>query len=746
MRTIDLNADLGELQDGSLDAAVMPFISSCNIACGAHAGNIETMRRTVRLAMRHGVAIGAHPGYPDPKSFGRVSLDIPTSELCGLVRDQVLLLKQVAEEEGTSLYHVKLHGALYNDLSFDYARSLAVAETIADIDSNLRFIAFSNSDTARAVEDTGLVAVHEVFADRAYTPEGRLKPRSEPGAVLHDQTECLQQAARFLSGESRLPADSICVHGDNPSAVQFVSNLRNFFADRQIQVEPAGKLQFRLVPFSERSLLAQLPSRIAKSTHRKIRALQLALEGVEGISEMLPCYAELKIDFDPATICFDELRLFIQSLELNPDAMPPPRCVEVPVVYDGEDLERVADHNSLGGKDVIRMHSGPTYLVYMLGFSPGFPYMGGMNPRLASPRLENPRVNVSAGSVGIAGNQTGIYPVESPGGWNIIGRTRLKLFDPDGDNPFLFAPGDEVRFVPVDEGRALSTKAPRAVRRTVPANGVKIIEPGMFTTVQDAGRFGYLRFGLPPSGAMDRRAFELANALVDNDRNSAVLECTGTMPILESSHPVRLAVAYADHFLTLDVAAGEKIAFGPIKLGYRAYIAFQGGIDVPVVMGSRSTYVAGRFGGLEGRTLRAGDDLGFGDGADGTPAIHAKVTQASRLPRRTVGVIPGPEADWFDCGGLNTFLTERFIVSAKSDRTGIRLEGMPLSFRSNEQMVSAALSFGTIQVPPSGLPIIMMADHPTTGGYPRIGTVVEEDLPVLAQLRPGDAVRFSETT
>ncbi|MDF7824953.1 5-oxoprolinase subunit PxpB [Pontiellaceae bacterium B12227] len=448
---IDLNADLGELDDGLLDAAIMPFISSCNIACGAHAGSFETMRRTVCLAKVHRVAIGAHPGYPDPENFGRISMEFQTVELCRLIRNQILLLKQIAEAEGVSLAHVKLHGALYNDLAFDYNRSLAVAETIAAINPELRFIVFSGSETARAAEDAGLVAVHEVFADRAYTEDGKLRPRSEPGAVLHHDADCLQQAARFLSGASGFIADSICVHGDNPSAIEFVSKLRNFFADRKIEVEPAGDLVPSFEQLGESSLLAQLPQRISKSTHRKIRALQLALEGAEGITEMVPCYAELKIDFDPSVISFSDLKNRIQSVEISLADFPEPRVVEVPVLYDGEDLSQVAEHNGLTKDEVIGQHCEPTYLIYMLGFSPGFAYMGGLNSNLSTPRLETPRTSVPAGAVGIAGNQTGIYPVESPGGWNIIGRTPLKLFYPTSEAPFLFEPGDEVRFFPISE-------------------------------------------------------------------------------------------------------------------------------------------------------------------------------------------------------------------------------------------------------------------------------------------------------
>ncbi|MEI6891527.1 MAG: 5-oxoprolinase subunit PxpB [Pontiella sp.] len=447
-KRIDLNADLGEL-DGSLDAALMSYISSCNIACGSHAGTPQSMRRSVRLAKKKGVVLGAHPGYPDLEHAGRLSLAFQPLELCALIRDQILLLKQIAAEEGAVVYHVKLHGALYNDLAFDYPRSLAVAQMIAGIDPDLRFIVFSGSETARAAEDAGLVAIHEVFADRRYTEAGRLVPRSQPGAVLHNEADALMQAAGFIRGESGLIADSICVHGDNPSALTLVSNLRRYFESKKMTIQAAGKLEFSFSCLGERSLLAQLPPRIAQSTHRKIRSLQWALEGEAGIVERVPCYAELKIDFDPAIISIHQLEEKIRGLELSSVVLPAPRSIEIPVCYQGENLARVAAQQGLTEAEVIRLHAAPTYRVYLLGFSPGFAYMGGLNPKLATPRLETPRISVPAGSVGIAGHQTGIYPVASPGGWNIIGRTPLNLFDPAAAQPFLFEPGDEVTFLPV---------------------------------------------------------------------------------------------------------------------------------------------------------------------------------------------------------------------------------------------------------------------------------------------------------
>lgn len=465
MRQMDLNADLGELADASLDAAVMPLISSANIACGGHAGDEESIRRTIRLARQHNVAIGAHPGYPDRINFGRTSLDMPVEDLCVAVREQVGRCIRIARDEGVAVRHVKLHGALYNDLIDNYADSYALCCMLAELDPGLRVIGFSNSAFLRAAEDAGLVAVHEVFADRAYDADGRLLSRSQPGAVLHDESLCLAQVEMMVmqgrvptTDERLLPiqADSVCVHGDNPSAVVFVETLSRFFRRQDIAVRPSGDLTFSFAPLGSSAMLAKLPSRIARSSHQRIRALQhrLSMERIPSIREYVPCYSELKIEYDPDVIRYDELCEHIGKLtvQLDPTALPPTRLIEIPVCYEGDyapDLEFAARHTGLTIDEIVRRHSEPRYLVYMLGFSPGFAYLGGLDLRLAMPRMAIPRLSVPAGAVGIAGQQTGVYPMESPGGWQIIGRTAARLFDPDSSSPFLLEPGDEVRFVPI---------------------------------------------------------------------------------------------------------------------------------------------------------------------------------------------------------------------------------------------------------------------------------------------------------
>ena len=210
----------------------------------------------------------------------------------------------------------------------------------------------------------------------------------------------------------------------------------------------------RFLPAGDAALTVEFGNRIALPLNRKVRALALAIEkaALPGIIEVVPTYRSLTIYYDPLSLSMTDLRLKVESLleRLEEIPLPPPRLVTIPTVYGGEygpDLAFVAKHCGLSEDQVIRLHTRPTYHVYMLGFTAGYAYLGGMPKRLTTPRLPSPRLRVPAGSVGIGGNQTGVYPVESPGGWRLIGRTPLTLFDPAWEVPVLIQPGDQVRFV-----------------------------------------------------------------------------------------------------------------------------------------------------------------------------------------------------------------------------------------------------------------------------------------------------------
>lgn len=214
----------------------------------------------------------------------------------------------------------------------------------------------------------------------------------------------------------------------------------------------------RLLPAGDAAVLVQFGKQIDVSINRQAHALAGALlnDPLPGIVELVPGYATLMVHYDPAVLPYEQVTEWLRrNLSQREVLSFQAREVEIPVVYGGEygpDLEFVAAQNGLRIEDVIRIHSSPAYLVAMMGFTPGFPYLIGMDPAIAAPRLETPRVRVPAGSVGIAGGQTGIYPLDSPGGWRIIGRTTLRLFDLQREPPFLLAPGDIVRFVPVARG------------------------------------------------------------------------------------------------------------------------------------------------------------------------------------------------------------------------------------------------------------------------------------------------------
>jgi inhibitor of KinA len=210
----------------------------------------------------------------------------------------------------------------------------------------------------------------------------------------------------------------------------------------------------KIVPLGDSSALVQLGDEIDFKINQRVHALSQLIEAssINGIIETVPAYATLLVYYDPLTLSFTQIKnhLHLKTNQTEEVSNRTPRLIEVPVQYGGEkgiDLESVANHLQLKIADVIRLHSEKLYTVYMMGFTPGYPYMGKLDDALIMPRLETPRTLVPAGTVAIAGSQTGIYSIESPGGWNLIGWTPLKLFDPNSDSPFLFAPGDEVKFV-----------------------------------------------------------------------------------------------------------------------------------------------------------------------------------------------------------------------------------------------------------------------------------------------------------
>ncbi len=280
---------------------------------------------------------------------------------------------------------------------------------------------------------------------------------------------------------------------------------------------------------------------------------------------------------------------------------------------------------------------------------------------------------------------------------------------------------------------------------------IRVLDPGPQTTVQDLGRIGQLRLGIPPSGPVDRDAFVAANQLVGNEPGAAGLECTLIGPRVEADAPCAIAVtgatmdisvngAAAPSWRTMHLAAGDVVKLGAAKTGVRAYVAFSGGIDVPLVLGSHSTYLRGRLGGYEGRALRKGDTLRLFPAP--LPPLARVRPPATDETESTVRVVLGPQADRFTPDGIATFLGNTYEMLPQSDRMGARLRGPKIAHARGHDIISDGIALGSIQVTGDGQPIVLLVDRQSTGGYTKLATVCSFDIGHLAQVKPGRRVRF----
>ncbi|WNF23783.1 biotin-dependent carboxyltransferase family protein [Mesobacillus jeotgali] len=284
----------------------------------------------------------------------------------------------------------------------------------------------------------------------------------------------------------------------------------------------------------------------------------------------------------------------------------------------------------------------------------------------------------------------------------------------------------------------------------------KVLKPGLQTTVQDIGRTGYQQYGISPSGAMDPYSMQMANLLVGNSFGEAVLESAVIGPRLEALAEASIAICGGDlepmvngskapMWKSFVLKKGDILSFGTANSGARAYISFAGGIDVPLVLGSKSTFINGKLGGFKGRALEAGDLI------YGNPFVRKnRFLHKSLIPEYAkeieIRVIIGPHQDKFAEAEKDRFLSSEYKVTSQSNRMGYRLEGPRLETIGGSDIISDAIPLGGIQVPANGQPIILMSDRQTTGGYARIATVVSVDIPLLAQAMPGTKITFKEIT
>ena len=462
------------------------------------------------------------------------------------------------------------------------------------------------------------------------------------------------------------------------------------------------------------------------------------------------------------------------DMDLTAPAHSAGSLVVIDTVYDGDDLAEVAELTGLGKDGVIAAHSGQVWTVAFGGFAPGFGYMVGENQVLEVPRRNSPRTAVPAGSVALAGNYSAVYPRSSPGGWQLIGRTGASMWDLSRPQPALARPGDRVKFRPVREvvaiaPAAVSDAAQQEVAEAAGASagagsqvaGLRILSPGLQSLIQDLGRQGHAALGVSAAGALDRASLRRANRLVGNGSSAAAVETVAGGLRVEAVGDQVLAVTGAPAPLTVESPSdagesgwqrtvpaatafalldGEVLTMGAPESGFRSYLAIRGGADVAAVLGSRSTDT---MSGIGPAPLAAGQLLPAGrvtdSGVVGNPELQPEFPGAGITE---LEIVPGPRDDWFDDAALASLCSQSWQVTPQSNRVGMRLKGEPLRRSRDGELPSEGTVAGAIQIPPEGLPVLFLADHPITGGYPVIGVVTDEHLDRAAQVPIGGSIRF----
>ncbi|MBT2514904.1 5-oxoprolinase/urea amidolyase family protein [Arthrobacter sp. ISL-30] len=474
----------------------------------------------------------------------------------------------------------------------------------------------------------------------------------------------------------------------------------------------------------------------------------------------------------------------VGHLDLTETSRDGGREVIIEVVYDGEDLAEVGRLTGLGTDGVVAAHCGQTWTAAFGGFAPGFTYLAGEDRRLDVPRRSSPRTAVPAGSVALGGEFAAVYPRQSPGGWQLIGHTTAAMWDLSRESPALVRPGDRVKYVAVRDSIELSANvmsqsaAPSVAPAEVSApetqsdgaelqGGHLLVDtPGLQSLIQDLGRPGLGDLGVSASGAADQRSARQANRLVGNGSTAAVVENVLGGLVLRARGDQVLAVTGALVPLTITTSTsarrpslcapfalldGETLTLGAPTAGLRSYVAVRGGVDVPPILGSRSS---DSMSGIGPAPLKTGMLLPVGP-VPTYQLVGSPETSTLQLGKDAarLRVTLGPRDDWFHGHALETLSGQDWLVTEQSNRIGLRLApvspagekegGRVLERRRDGELPSEGAVAGSLQVPPNGEPVLFLADHPVTGGYPVIAVVVPEDLPVAAQLPPDQRVRFT---
>ena len=528
-------------------------------------------------------------------------------------------------------------------------------------------------------------------------------------------------------------------------------------------------MTMRFLPVNLNALLVELDD--LPQTLALLASLQA--DPIDGIEELVPAARTILVSFRPSALAAAELERCIGARSLEARAAAVDRRIEIPVSYDGEDLAEVAGLLGITAEEVVRRHTGSDYSVAFTGFAPGFAYLSGGDPSLNVPRRKTPRTRIPAGAVGLAGTFSGVYPQASPGGWQIIGITSVAMWDLSRVVPALLQPGDTVRFVNVGvtDGEASVAASPsdvapqsqpqRCAAPNMPA--LEIVSAGLQALFQDRGRHGQAGQGVAASGAMDQGALQAANRLVGNDGRSACIEIAyGGFKLIAHGETV-VAVTGAQGPLTLTrtdgkrwdaprwqpfaLADGDTLAFGEPLAGICSYLAVRGGFDVAPVLGSCATDTLANVGPAP---VAAGDVFGVRPVASGS-VVGAAETPPADLPTAQqiveLDIVLGPRTDWFTPEAVALLCSQSWQVTPQSNRIGLRLAGdVPLARANTAELPSEGTAIGALQVPPSGQPVMFLADHPLTGGYPVIASVATYHLDRAGQIPINARVVFRNVT
>ncbi len=454
-----------------------------------------------------------------------------------------------------------------------------------------------------------------------------------------------------------------------------------------------------------------------------------------GCLDVVSSYDQLAIFFEPED--GGTILDWLKKEPLSETADPPRREYRIPVCYDPEFIEPIAEQLGLSVEEVISLHHSARYRVAAVGFSPGFPYLTGLPKQLALPRRATP-VKLPAGSVAIAAEQAGIYPTDSLGGWHSLGRTDVALFD--GTEAAL-EPGDEVIFYPAE----ISLPEPRTdTTLAVEDPALEILTPGNITTVQDLGRAGHRHLGVTAGGVANPEAAAATNLLVGNSASAPLLEFCLQGPSVRFLKDACIAIhGMADSRVGSPqfVHAGDTLNLVGRPTSSYGYLAIAGGFKAREFLGSASTDVRAGL----GRVLKKGDLLDRGTPTTPSPLLsNQRVYWPHPKSYLEIRVLPGLQEDWFS--SLAEFYEELFEKSAHFDRTGARLDGPSLSLHEKRELRSQPIAPGAIQVPPSGQPIVLTAECQTIGGYPVIAHVISADLATFSRALPGTVINFKKVT